>query len=1269
MRYLKKLKKLNKSFKSKLIYLKNKIKIYKYLFNKNESKRRNVKIYELTPSVNINDNTYLDYLISALDKKNITNIALSGPYGSGKSSVLKVLRKKLANNNEYKFLNISLATFKDKEEGAELSPEEYLAIEKSILQQMFYSVEQKEIPNSRFKRIKFDKYLSIKSLLFTIWVISIVELFSPYTFIYHYINSFDFTNILAIIFIVGFVGFGKMIYELTSNIKLSKFIIQDQEVSFNEDKQISILNANIDEIIYFFKSTKYNVMIIEDLDRFKNLEIFTKLREINTLLNNRNNDRKITFIYAIKDDMFKNKDRTKFFDYIIPVVPFINSSNSSKKLIELLKKENLFNETRDKDNEKVDEKFIKDISIHVNDMRFLINVFNEFVQYTSKLANDIDLEYNCLFAISLYKNYKPDDFAKLHNDEGILYTLFSQKYKEIILIDITRDLNREIEDLTTKIDRINSLTVQRIEELRSLYIYHLINHAKQPIYQIYVDSTKYDIFDLIQNKFDEFAKGTNNIIYILSINHNEINSKITFQTLEKLVDKDSTYEEKKATIELKDSISIEELKKEREDKQNELSKIKAKTLNELLNENKIDEKTIINKEYINSCLFGDKIEEDKKIDILKDDLLMYLLRYGYIKEDYFKYISYYHPGQETPTDINFILNIQKNRDSLPYDLKLTDFEYIFKELNSKDYFLKDAILNYSLVHTLLNKKEFVDGFTMVDLTDQNTKYSEIAINNIIKLLVSDMNKYFDFIDNYIGKYDNSILEYDRLWNSNFWEFIMMNENFSIERKDKYFYLIFEINERNKSLNLLENIDKDNHLSQYIINKKSFNDFVNKIKNFKSFIEFLKSKGLSFKKLEDIDYKSQKFNTIYENNLYRINFEWIEKILHSKSSEELKSKNYTSIVNSGKEQLISYIHENINLYVQDVLLTNGDLEDDEKDIIELLNNEDLIEEYKTSIINRYNNQFNDISEIIDYSWEELLKNNKINPTFKNLKACIENEVEKKCIQEYINLESNYSAIFTSNKYDENEIEDLGLESIIFDNENINIETFEAFLRSIKYKYEILAETLSPEFMQYMIELDKVETNPQNYQTLIDRDFTQLAIKLIEKEPKQFIQDINSFGITDYEIYIKLIIGRRFNDEEKISLLNLLNISELIKHDIDKSLLEVLYDLKIKYFEELTNEVFKELINSDLSKKKKIELFIKYKFKDRAEVTEILLKINPNFEKLTQFVNGPITMSDEDLSKRLLKKLDEINYISSFNNSEKDKLNVYTHKSGKDIILES
>ena len=64
--------------------------------------------------------------------------------------------------------------------------------------------------------------------------------------------------------------------------------------------------------------------------------------------NSKDINRRVRFIYAIKDDIFTDKDRTKFFDYIIPVVPFINSSNSFKKLTDLLEQENLLNKKQSK---------------------------------------------------------------------------------------------------------------------------------------------------------------------------------------------------------------------------------------------------------------------------------------------------------------------------------------------------------------------------------------------------------------------------------------------------------------------------------------------------------------------------------------------------------------------------------------------------------------------------------------------------------------------------------------------------------------------------------------------------------------------------------------------------------------------------------------------------------------------------------------------------------------------------------------------------------
>lgn len=55
------------------------------------------------------------------------------------------------------------------------------------------------------------------------------------------------------------------------------------------------------------------------------------------------------------------------------------------------------------------------------------------------------------------------------------------------------------------------------------------------------------------------------------------------------------------------------------------------------------------------------------------------------------------------------------------------------------------------------------------------------------------------------------------------------------------------------------------------------------------------------------------------------------------------------------------------------MINGKLEDDEEDIIHLLNNEEILNENKIIIIDRYNKSFNEISKIENSLWEYLLKN--------------------------------------------------------------------------------------------------------------------------------------------------------------------------------------------------------------------------------------------------------------------------------------------------------
>ncbi len=122
----------------------------------------------------------------------------------------------------------------------------------------------------------------------------------------------------------------------------------------------------MDEIIYFFEITKYDVVIIEDLDRFDTPAIFLKLRELNYLLNNSNAIKrsigKIVFIYAVKDDMFKDTSRTKFFDFISTVIPVINPSNSRDKLLNALREQGV---------QEISDDVCMDLGIFIDDMRIL----------------------------------------------------------------------------------------------------------------------------------------------------------------------------------------------------------------------------------------------------------------------------------------------------------------------------------------------------------------------------------------------------------------------------------------------------------------------------------------------------------------------------------------------------------------------------------------------------------------------------------------------------------------------------------------------------------------------------------------------------------------------------------------------------------------------------------------------------------------------------------------------------------------------------------
>lgn len=245
-----------------------------------------------------------------------------------------------------KYTRISLSTFNNNEYNE-------TAIERSILQQLLYSRKKEKLPNSKIERT--NKTSRIKSalfaLLFTCFLACTVLMSIEFSLFGRDMQSGGATSL----FNAGWVKFvllgisGILLFCIALWLihykKLKKIKYKDLEADIalgydgSQQQVTNLINKFIDEVLYFFECVDIDLVIFEDLDRLPTTEIFVKLRELNTIINgSAKKAKKVTFLYAVKDDLFKTEEeRAKFFEFILPVVPVINPVTTQSKMEERLK--------------------------------------------------------------------------------------------------------------------------------------------------------------------------------------------------------------------------------------------------------------------------------------------------------------------------------------------------------------------------------------------------------------------------------------------------------------------------------------------------------------------------------------------------------------------------------------------------------------------------------------------------------------------------------------------------------------------------------------------------------------------------------------------------------------------------------------------------------------------------------------------------------------------------------------------------------------------
>lgn len=909
---------------------------------------------------------YEEVLEHNIDQECSKNIALSGPYGSGKSSILKTFFKNKINKYKNRVIYVSLAAFceSDNEDGnsdantndlqseplKQDSPQAALQrqLELSILQQLIYHVTPQDIPQSRFKRIR---HISERTIIFHS-IAFLILLFSIGTTIFKYHISIFFTNNISGVICLAFVQaastliaifFISDIYRFFNKLSWVKINIPNIELEVSQKDSASILNRHLDEIIYYFEVGSADIVIFEDLDRFETTEIFQKLREINLLLNSAKQiGHKITFIYALRDDVFKNEDRTKFFDFMIPVVPIINVSNSGDKLIAFFKGH--------EDPIMQKESFISEIANFVDSMRLLNSICSEYMIYQDVL-NASKLPPENLFSMIVFKNLYPKDFVKLHNNQGDLAELFAQKRR--FINEIKERITTDIQSLENMIKSIEDGWVKNIQELRCLYLAYICK--KHNRYYINITGPHNDfqnIFEFSEDTLWESLYAAETVYLRDNRGYNSYKKNI-FADIEKEIGRYSErieqITETKDTCIEKHQRNISRLKKQR-------NTISTKTIAELITENQLP---------IN-------ISDQNKIRFLR-----FVLSNGYINENYHTYISFFHEGSLTPTDNEFIISVI-GQVQLPYEYKIENVEKVVKKI-SIEHFKKKCILNFRLVEYILEQPEakFADQRNL--LIEQLSVLDQTELNFIAQFVEYSLNAATNLFE-YIAK-----KRYD------FWHAICKEPAIISKQQELYFSILIKA-----CFDFIKDLDSEQEITNYLSSLEHICKFSEEYDCFESLQKILDTLPVNIQHLDipQTAGETAMFMHIYKNNLYAINSENVQKILSILLRDKFnvtrfQTENLTYIYETGDNHLISYVNENLALYISNTASVLQKQNDDVSILIKLLNNENLGIEQRLSFLARQEKLLDDISPIENKEiLERIVRNKLMNISWKNIQTYFE-----------------------------------------------------------------------------------------------------------------------------------------------------------------------------------------------------------------------------------------------------------------------------------------
>lgn len=1132
--------------------------------NKNDKKdeiieKKQIEYNSLSASSNADDiEIYKPYIEKVLNEeeslKNKTkknkNIAITGGYGAGKSSIIKSFFK---DSNDVIYVSLGLYIEKNKkwlktdninENEIIFHREERIdQIETSILQQILYSVRPSKLPLSRINRIdkiyKFQNFFThILSIIITMLIILFYIIKNNEQLYYILSDNFSlhivFSIVLSFIYVIVYL----IVSTIKTNFSFKKLSINGVELN-TEESEISVLNRNIDELIHFFMQTDINKVVFEDIDRLDNcIEVFTKLKEINIILNSALN-KSVQFIYAVGDSIFDNAEiRTKFFDAIIPIIPY-SSFKSSRDLFN--KPEFItFN---------FNKEIIKVICRYIDNPRIVYDIINEYTIYkrimensqSSKMKYSEDYKDE-LLVLCAYKVIYPQKFDLLLKGGGSIAYYLSNQFKDDLKNDFIEKEKEEISQIdaiikstrgmnTNLINSIIKILNEKIRTLKSWNSYEVKIIIKKNDEEITLLS---NIANIDEEKINKIKN--NEILFRnTSYSSQELTENIVFDFL--------TKEDFTNMLLFSNKYNNQNLELRKKDLQKKIETFNLEdiSLDNIFSFLKKSEATKTNEFY-------------KKDELNKSNIYYQLNEYeewmigsGYLKSNYRNMIIKNHGTSMTPEDEAIkekILNSQENT----YNDNVTDAKGILEEISYFD-FSKDSVCIKKLFDYVLTLEEY-DKYL-------NQFYLHFNINklNFIIRLEKDNIKIFKKSKKYLEKLI----------------YFIDQEKEKIEEKDIEFVIC-------RVIDILDPIN--DKIPKYVITYLENTNNIEKVffNNKNNLEKNLKNYPVSFKqKYFDPEYYGF-YDYIVSNNMYGFNYMLLQSASISLdfnfSNKKILESIYSLKENNTYKNIYDYFFSNLENTIE-TSIKFGSQQDSEIILRKIIEDDslNLTDDLKNKIIQNENIKYKDISWINVSLYDYLFKNDKVQINLENLN-CRFIASGNILTEELITIIKNNNQILITQETPKNNLE---IYEVLYNNE-LNYDLYKTIARIFENKaYVTSVPNVEIEKIKVLIEKNLIRVSDSNQMNLIlDNN------NLTEELKNLFIINnfINIDKLSDVYVTDKLIsnvLDANIDKKEK---------TEFISKHLDK-----IVDSKSKLYSFVMNEKYDKSHDENIANKNIILWLIK------------------------------------------------------------------------------